>query len=972
MHATTRLTPRPPGCVRLLAGLTAWLFLTLGLAAQSADTGTINGRVTDAVSNSVLPGAEITVSGSDTRTATGKDGEFSLKLPAGTYDVTVNYLGQPPKTVSTTVTAGSATTLPVVLGDDVVQLEAFTVEGSREGQARAVNQQRVSQNLTSIISSDLSGQFPDKNIADAVKRLPGVTVETDTDTGGSEGRYISIRGLNSDFNAVSVNGMRVSVSDFNGLSRRVPLDVVSSKSADQIEVTKALRPDQDGDGIGGAVNIVTRSPFDRDGVYASVEGAVGFSSLSKDYTSNYPYTDPETEFSGSFSTPLGKEGKHGIALSANYRDYSLLKQRIGTTGWSFDGVGYSPSGGGGAGVALQHFFDDITSTGGNLTYEWRPNDDNTFRVDFSYSSRDTERGRQRLFYRYFDGETATETTGDDTYDTYTSTSTRVDRNVRQFFETQEIINLTARGETRAGNVKFDYFSGLNRGTFDGDPNKDINARFESNPNGTTTYIANGYSPQVGFSGNENSPANFRLRSIDRGTSYVTDDEIAGGLDATLDSELAGGDGFWKFGVKGRLFDRDYEKVENFFFNTNAWNLNSGPAGVGSSVADYGANSTVGGNPFGFFIDPDKLRQNAAILDANGSLNPATDNADRSLANSYQASEDIYSTYALGQFTWGQLTALTGARAEFTRVNFTGNDGTIDGSGNVIAVTPYDRTRDYVNVLPGLHLRYDQTKNLVYRFAVTRSIARARISDLNPTETIDNDNREVVRGNLDLDPTTSTNVDLGFEYYFSNASVLSFGLFYKDMESNAYTTRSLIAGGPQNGYTLITPANAESAWVRGFEFGYDQQFTFLPAPFDGLGAFANYTYADSEVDTGIAAFANEDLPLFNQVGNTVNVGLFYEKSGFRARVSVLHRTESLIDIQTDAVSGNYDPKLSRYLAPNTTLDITGSYRFAKNWTVFASMQNALSEPGRAYDGNKNRMDYNEVTKWSANLGLRWSL
>jgi TonB-dependent receptor len=216
------------------------------------------------------------------------------------------------------------------------------------------------------------------------------------------------------------------------------------------------------------------------------------------------------------------------------------------------------------------------------------------------------------------------------------------------------------------------------------------------------------------------------------------------------------------------------------------------------------------------------------------------------------------------------------------------------------------------------------------------------------------------------------VDLGFEYYFSNASVLSFGLFYKDMESNAYTTRSLIVGGPQNGYTLITPANAESAWVRGFEFGYDQQFTFLPAPFDGLGAFANYTYADSEVDTGIAAFANEDLPLFNQVGNTVNVGLFYEKSGFRARVSVLHRTESLIDIQTDAVSGNYDPKLSRYLAPNTTLDITGSYRFAKNWTVFASMQNALSEPGRAYDGNKNRMDYNEVTKWSANLGLRWSL
>ncbi len=955
-----------------LARLTASAALCFAATAAYAD-GRITGRVTDAATNSGLPGAEVTLGGTKAKAITASDGSFTLSAPAGSYELNTYYLGYPSQTVTTTVTEGATTPALISLGNsDTVTLEAFTVEGTREGQARALNQQRTSTNLTSIISSDLSGQFPDKTIADAVKRLPGITVETDTDTGGSEGRYITIRGMNADFNAVSINGMRASVSDFSGLSRRVPLDVVSAKSADQIEVTKALRPDQDGDGIGGAVNITTRSPFDRDGIYASAEAEIGYSSITEDYSSSYPYNDPNTEFSASFSSPLGKSGKHGLSVSANFRDRSFLKQRISTTGWSFDGTAYSPSSGGSTGVVLQHFFDDVQALGFNGTYEWRPTEETRIRFDFSYSSRDTERGRQRLLYRFFDGETANETTGDDTYDTYSSSSTRVDRNVRQFFETQKITDLIARGETRAGNVKFNYMAGLNHGAFDGDPDRDISARFESNPSGTTTYTANGYSPQVGFSGNENNPASFRLRSLDRGTSYVSDNELATGLDATLETELAGGEGFWKIGAKGRFVEQDYDKVENFFFRTNSWSPAAGPAGVGSSVADYSANSTVGGNAFGFFIDPEILRQNANILEAANFLDPATDNALRSLANSYEAKENIYSTYGLGQFTWDKLTALAGARAEFTDVNFTGNNGTIDGSGDVIAVTPYDSSRSYVDILPGVHLRYDQTKNLVYRFAVTRSIARPRFSDLRPTQVIDNDNLEVRQGNLDLDPTSSNNLDLGLEYYFTNASSLSFGLFYKDMQDNAYTTRSAIVGGPQNGYTLITTANAESAWVRGFELGYNHQFTFLPAPFDGFGAFANYTYADSEVETGIAAYANEKLPLFNQVENTVNFGLFYEKSGFLARVSLLYRSESLIELQTDAASFAYDPKLSRYLAPTTTLDVTASYEFHKNWEVFTQFSNLLSEPGKAYDGTEARMDYNEITEWSASLGFRWNL
>ena len=971
MHTTASTKPRRGTTLTglspaRLARLTASAALCLAATVAFAD-GRITGRVTDAATKSGLPGAEVSVSGNSAKAITAIDGSFTLSVPAGTYELNTYYLGYPSQTVSATVTEGATTPTLISMGNsEIVTLEAFTVEGTREGQARALNQQRTSSNLTSIISSDLSGQFPDKTIADAVKRLPGVTVETDTDTGGSEGRYITIRGMNADFNAVSINGVRAAVSDFSGLSRRVPLDVVSAKSADQIEVTKALRPDQDGDGIGGAVNIVTRSPFDRDGTYASAEASIGYSSLSDDYTSNYPYTDPNTEFSASFSTQLGKDPKHGLSLSANHRDHTLLKQRVSTTGWRTDSGAYRP-----LGIALQHFYDDIKATGLNGTYEWRPTADAKVRLDASFSNRDTERGRDRQVINY--GTPASGgTIIDGTYTQFTSSSgtsgatRRVERNVRQFFETQTIFNTGLSADIKSGDWTFTPLLGLNQGNFEGDPKKDISARFRSS-RGTLTYTANSYTPLFTTTSPRNTASDYFLNSLDRGSSSVTDTTYTGGLDAKLDTTLLDGEGFWKFGLKTSMFDRDYAKVENFFYR----NTTAVPDYFASqSLAEYSAKSTLDGSyDYGFFIDPNKVRD---FANSGGLNNPAIDNALRARVGSYDAKEDVHAGFAMGQFTWGKMTALSGARIELSEVNFTGADGVTNGFGDITGITPYDKSNDYIDVLPSLHLRYELSKKLQYRFAVTRSLARPRLADLNPSRLVDHNLDEITQGNIKLDPTRSTNLDLGAEYYFSDAGSVSFGVFYKDMTDNIYTTRSFVVGGPEAGYSSISRANAKSAQVRGFELGYDQQFTFLPAPLDGLGGFVNYTYADSEVDTGLAQFAAVDLPLFNQVENTVNVGLFYEKKGFRSRVSLLYRSESLIELSTDASTLNYDPKLSRYLAPTTTLDVTASYRFLKNWEVFTQFANVLDEAGKAYDGTKARMDYYEITNWSASVGFRWSL
>jgi TonB-dependent receptor len=972
------------------AGLRACLtvFVTLATVSLFAD-GRVEGVVSDKLSQAALPGAEITVVGSNLKAVSATDGTFRLTLPSGTHQLMIDYLGYETQTQSVTVADGASVPARFTLAaEEVIQLAAFEITGIREGQARANNQQRTSQNLTTIISADLSGQFPDKTIADAVKRLPGVTVETDTDTGGSEGRYVTIRGMSADFNAVTVNGMRVAVSDFGGLSRRVPLDVVSAKSADQIEVTKALRPDQDGDGIGGTVNIVTRSPFDRAGAYAFAEGQIGISSLLRDYTDDYRFSKPNVEASAGYANTFGNANTWGFSVAANMRERVFQKQRVGTQGWAADG------GPGGTyypiGLGIQDFWDDVSATGFNGTLEWRPSEDNKLRFDLSYSDRLTERGRQRLVNGFIEGGTGT--ADGDTYATYTA-SGRMVRNIRQFFEDQKILNMVLRGEKTAGDWKLDYFVGYNEGKFDGDPDRDINVQFRTSST-SKTLTSDGYFPTLSGStylARVNDPSRYFAYRMDRSTSFVTDRELATGVDAKKEKELFGGTGFLKAGFKARLFDRDYDfasRVVRFRSGVvNDWALNGfiGRPEIGTSLATYKDPAIVDDRyNLGFYINPDTVRDSLDRMQGSlAMLENMPDSRLRSLVNSYRTEEDVYAAYLMAQQTWGNLTVLAGARLEASETRFTGYSGSTNpNNGQMQAVTPFSASKEHLHVLPGLHFRYSRSKNLVYRFAVTRSIARPQLRDLNPSTLEDAFGEDAFsrpggyiatldRGSIELKPTEATNVDLGVEYYFGKTSSVSATAFIKDMKNNVY--RGYVFNDPAwPDYLVRTSLNAPSGWVRGIELGYDQQLFFLPAPLDGFGVFASYTYADSKVDVGLPQYAGVRLPLFNQVKNTLSTGVYYDKGRFRARLSLLYRSESLFGLSIDEDYRDYDANLSRFMAPSTSVDFTASYRFLQNWQVFTQLQNLTNTPGRAYNVDEKRVDYNEYSGWSGGVGIRWNL
>ena len=972
-------TPAACQICRLFAVLLFSFFVPFGLVAQNAD-GVVVGRVTDASTRAVLAGAEITVTKLSARTVSSGTGDFTLSLPAGDHVLDVSYLGLPSLAVNVKVASGQTASVTAALGSATVQLDAFKVAGTRDGQARALNQQRAAQNLTNIISADLNGQFPDKTIADAVKRLPGVTVETDRDSGGSEGRYITVRGMNADFNAVSINGMRVSVTNFDGVSRAVPLDVVSAKSADQIEVTKALRPDQDGDSIGGAVDIKTRSPFDRAGTWAFAEGVIGYSKLLSQYN-NYPFDNPLIESAAGYSTVFG-DGKLGLSLGANLRDRAFVKQRVSTQGWisrTFTpATGAALTGFVPTSLALQDFFDDVTAVGFTATGEWRPDAETRVRLDFAYNDRETNRGRQRQVVNTGGGSfIGTPTLVEDTFTAFTRSGNRVERNARDFYEDQRNVNVVGSAKKQLGALELTGLVGFNRGKFDGDAAKDINARFRTATGNTNYDIASGAkTPNFSSVIDRNAPANFSLQSLDRGTRFITDETWTCGLNGKLAAELGGGRGSWQFGVKSSERTRETTNVSRFYFSTSRFT----PAGytdaagnvvTGSILADYSSKGTADGRyAYGFFIDPAKLRAAADTLESRGLLSPATraDDRFRSLAGSSKIKETINSAYGQGQFTWGALTGLAGVRVEKSTNKINGYNATVEPSfGDYTSATPISGKTDKTQILPSVHLRYDASKSLLYRASITRSLARPSFSQLNPSRTIDDFDAIVSSGDINLKMVESYNFDLSAEYYFNSVGFVSAGVFAKDMKNNVYTERTTITTpGATLNYTQTRPRNAKSSKVSGVELGFEQQFNRLPAPLDGLGVGVNYTYTDSEIDLGFPVAGVTKLPLFDQVPHTVNASVFYDQSGLRLRASLLRRTETFFAVDTTNFA------LSRYQAPSTTLDLTASYKFLRHWTVFAEFANVLNTPVRAYNSKENlRLDYSEYSDWSGNFGVRWN-
>jgi TonB-dependent receptor len=288
--------------------LTSAVILTL-LGPTSAfaqqRNGTITGTVTD-TSQAILPGATVKLDPGNASVVSDGQGQFTItNVAPGTYTVTVDYVGFSPSKANVVVAAGQLAHVNVVLNVASESEEVLVTVERAHGEAAAINEIRTSENILNVLPAQVITSLPNANIADAVGRLPGVTLERDE----GEGKYVQIRGTEPRLSNLTIDGVEVPSPE--GGIRQVKLDVIPVDMIDSVQINKTLQANQDGDAIGGSVNLVTKSASERP--ILSIYGNGGFTPIIN--------TVPVSEFGLTAGQRFGAQKRLGVLFSGSY-DYN--------------------------------------------------------------------------------------------------------------------------------------------------------------------------------------------------------------------------------------------------------------------------------------------------------------------------------------------------------------------------------------------------------------------------------------------------------------------------------------------------------------------------------------------------------------------------------------------------------------------------------------------------------------------------
>lgn len=298
----------------------AGLALASGMLHSGLIAGTISGRVLNETTGEYLHGAVIRVTGTDYRAATNIQGSYSIKnVPEGEYTLEVSYIGLGRRTQQVSVSDAIVQTVNFDLAEDIVELEGVRIEQALIGQSAAINQQRVASGLVTVISEEEFGQMNDGNIGLALQKMPGLSVDTD---GFSEiPRYVNIRGVDTQYVNVQLDGNRMPSSGngaignigeggaYGDTANGMALDDVPGDAITNVEIWKSPLPEHDGDSLGGIVNLETRSAFQRNGRHFSYKAGMSYSALRDDSQPSLGIT---------YSDILGPEQRLGVSASFSY------------------------------------------------------------------------------------------------------------------------------------------------------------------------------------------------------------------------------------------------------------------------------------------------------------------------------------------------------------------------------------------------------------------------------------------------------------------------------------------------------------------------------------------------------------------------------------------------------------------------------------------------------------------------------
>lgn len=835
--------------------------------------------------------------------------------------------------ISVTLSAIAAPALAAAAGAPAAtDLDRIEVRPQAESQARAVELKRDAQAILDAVSSDAMGDYPDKNVAESLQRLPGVSVTRDQ----GEGRYVVIRGLDAALNSVTIDGIAMGTPEDS--SRSAPLDVIPSDSTERLKVVKSPTPDMPGDSIGGAIQVESVSAFDRDG--RSLRGSVEAS-----HQSLSGKTSPKAAFNYSdiFNDTFG------IAVGVNYQDREFQSDNVEGEYGEYDED--RPDDLVATEWARRKYYIERTRTGANLNLDWRPDADNRYYLRTLYSKFEDAETRQNTVFGLGDGDVASN--GDGTFTVSDLPADAITKRVRYRTKSEDTLAASFGGENRLSAATLDYKVGYTKTRERVNDEKE--ARFEYGGDDIDSVVIDQTHgiPGLAFSDNGwESNDDFEFDRFVLSPKQVDDSERSAQMNVRFDADQAS----YKFGVLGRWREREV--------NSDEQELRNGPD------IDIGPWTTAApdhrGGTLGESLSSAEMRRFWAANGDQYSQRPQDvgANAVTRLSEDYQASEDVLAAYAMGTWDIDALRIIAGVRMENTQFRASGNAVDVADDGRSYTVSPTRASSSYTSVLPGLHLRYDAGEDWVLRLAATKTISRPSFGDIAPRLTVNGEEEEVDVGNPELDPYKSTNLDFSAEKYLGQTGIVSLGLFHKSIDD--YIVQTFSNDDPAYpGFDVTRVINGDNAKVYGAEFNWQQQLAFLPEGWNGLLVGFSATWLDTDFDPGLAERAGDDFTLPRASKKLYSAHIGYEKYGFSARVAAVHRSEYL---DTIGDSTAYDI----YVAPNTQLDFSMDYRITDAVSVYFEAQNLLDEPLELYQGVRSRTLQNEEYGRTYALGLKVAL
>jgi len=967
-----------------------FLFLCTVFCASSAHAQTGKGTITGIAkdeANSALASALIEVQPLGRKVASDDQGQFRITdVPVGEYTLTASYVGFAPFSMTVKVEAGQTANVTAVLKVASVSDQVMVTAERLQGEAEAINIERMSDEIVQVLPSRVITSLPNTNIADAVGRLPSVSLERDE----GEGKYVQIRGTEPRLSNVTINGVNVPSPETN--VRNIKLDVVPSDLVERIEVFKTLAANQDADGIGGTVNLVTRTAGERP--FYSLAGQGGYNPIQNGYGRGGVNGTIGRRFgtskklgallSGTFDkTNRGiddlepsqtvmqdPQGRNvAVANSEDERSYNYYRTRYGFA----SGIDYNIKPG--TNVYIKGLYSDFHDYG--ETWVYTPNSGNTIKsVNGPVITFDNAQDCAAAIAANPNSNCAP---GSYQYRHYVR---RPDQQIYSFLTgarhdlSSTLISYEFAG-SRSHNIGGQDFATTN---FNGNQSVDL-AVNQSDPHRPKFVALDG--------SNLYDPTQYQISNTSI-THYIAQQlNFQGAASAARRYSAHSHLGTFEIGLKIRnSHSTQNENDQIFNADNNPFTLSS-VQGNYTNPSYYDNFFKIGSAAYGPASDYNKIVQSFLANQSNFSLDQAN-SFRRTQRAFFDANERVYAGYAQNVISLGKFRVQTGVRFEGTTTDFLTHqlDGTvIDANGNP-TVRPVNQNTGYVKILPSVQVQYQLQSNTNLRGNFSQGISRPNIGDLVPTSQVDpnaSGGPTVTNGNADLKPTKSNNYDILIEHFFQPLGILQAGYFYKQLSDPIYQTRSLIpTGQPNAGFFLFEPINGPSAHIQGFEAAWEQRFSFLPGLLNGFGIAANYSYTQSRVvfPTTFDGGRTDNAPLQRQAPNTWNFNLTYDKSRLSVRFAISHNDANIAAYQyvhdpanpqndRDPIVGLKGPTGDQYFYAHTQYDIQGSYRIRRGLQFVASGLNLSNEVFGFYNGSGIYPVQREFYKPTVSFGFRWT-